>query len=83
MDFYDGLTRTQTPAFDLLAFQGAVRYGTRITEMRHLKTLGICCAYDKGPHLHKGRWVWVPTKRGHELIAEYKRSISSKAVAHA
>lgn len=60
-------TRKEQQALDLLA-RGAVRYGTRIGEMRKFKALGLCCAYDRGSHLKRGRWLWVPTAKGWEVL---------------
>lgn len=53
----------------LLASQRWVRYGTRITEMRQLKDMGLCYAHNEGPeHPRKaGRWTWRPTPKGLEI----------------
>lgn len=62
------LTPSQRKALDLLIRQGGVRYGTQISAMRDLKSMGLCSAHDTGKK-GAGRWVWRPTARASALVA--------------
>ena len=62
-------TRAQRQALDLLA-RGGARYGTRISVMKELKDMGLCCPHEEKRRKGKGRWTWRPTALGWETIKQ-------------